>query len=174
MDSFAARCGSWLRFGNSTEPPPTFEHYKIAADTGRPNAEYHISVFYHDGIRGKNYRTAITWLRKAVIHGDNTAVYRLGQCPLHGRGVARNEEKGFTLELAAAKKRVVEARYSVGVCYERGQGVRASLKKAFQWYLRAPRLGHKGAAFSLAHFYEQGPGTARNERKAPILGRARC
>jgi TPR repeat protein len=139
-------------YGLGTRPNRrlAFTHYKIAADARRPNAEYHVGVFYYDGRAvPRDYGMALQWLCKAASHGDQTAVYWLGQCYLHGRGVARDEKKGFRLELAAANKRVIEAQYSVGVCYELGQGVRSDPKKAFRWYLTAAKRGRAQPRTSL-------------------------
>src|SRR5260370_7642583 len=57
-----------------------FEHYRIAAESGNPNAEYHVGVFYHDGIAvRRDYRAAVEWLRRALKHGDLGAIHVLGQ-----------------------------------------------------------------------------------------------
>jgi uncharacterized protein len=134
------------------------EHYRTAANAGNPNAEYHVGVFYHDGIAvRKNYSVAVPWLRKAVRHGDAEAMHLLGQCYRYGRGVPRNTKRGFDLELKAAMR---------GVCCSRGEGTSADLQQAFRWYLAAARRGHDDAAYNLGFFYENGRGVKANRRKA--------
>src|SRR5260370_20074781 len=125
LKSAAARGNSdaheWLGaaydYGLGTRPNRrrAFEHYQQAAGPRNPNAEYHVAIFLLDGIgTSKNERAAIRWLRNAAIHGDQTAVHVLGQCYRSGRGVPRNPQKGFSLELKAARNRVLQDQYSVG------------------------------------------------------------
>src|SRR5579871_3100120 len=53
--------------GTRTNRRQAFKCYKFAADAGDPNAQYHIGVFYYDGIAvSKNYKTAVRWLKKAA------------------------------------------------------------------------------------------------------------
>jgi len=89
--------GAVYDYGLGTRPNRrrALEHYRIAADAGNPNAEYHVGVFFHEGIAvQRDYRVAVSWLRKAAKHGDQVAVYWLGQCYLHGRGVLVHRHGG--------------------------------------------------------------------------------
>ncbi len=145
----------------------SLKHYLIAALAGLSNGEYHVRVFYYEGVAvQKNYRTAVSWLQKASDHNDTVATYWLGQCYLHGRGVRRDRQKGFALELDAAKRMVVEAQYSVALCYQKGQGIKADASEAFKWYLKAAKRGYKEAANNLGYLYETGFGVKANRRKA--------
>src|ERR1700687_903480 len=42
-----------------------FKHYRTAATAGHPNAEYHVGVFYLEGVGVRqDYHTAVNWLRR--------------------------------------------------------------------------------------------------------------
>ena len=59
----------------------------------------YVGVFYHDGTGVKrDYKTAVSWLRKAVQKDDPEAMYSLGQCYRYGRGVRKNARRGFRLQ----------------------------------------------------------------------------
>jgi hypothetical protein len=71
--------GAMYDYGLGTRPNRrvALAHYKIAADARRPNAEYHVGVFYLEG-RGvpKDYG----WLFNGFARLRHTAIPRLFMC----------------------------------------------------------------------------------------------
>lgn len=64
------RAHEWLGYvydyGYGTRPNRrhAFKHYMTAAKAGNANAEYHVGVFYHEGISArKNDSLAVSWFR---------------------------------------------------------------------------------------------------------------
>ena len=144
-----------------------FKHYRIAAEAGQPNSEYHVGVFYKVGVGVRpNRRLAIKWFERAAAHGDAGALHGLGWCYRFGDGVPRNLTKGFRLHLRAARKGIVEAQFSVAVCLSRGEGVTPNARKAFKWCLAAARRGHPDAAHNLGFFYKTGRGVRKSKIKS--------
>lgn len=99
-------------YGLGTKPNRvvSLKYYKVAAESGSANAQYHLGVYYRDGIgTRRNLKEAIRWTSRAYKQGDAGATYLLGDCYLRGLGVPKNEKKGFSLQIAAATKGVLEA-----------------------------------------------------------------
>ena len=69
----------------------------------------------------------------------------IAYCYLHGFGVEKNPETGFSWAMKAAGQGYHPAQTMVAECYLDGLGVERNLERAETWLYRAARLGNKRA-----------------------------
>ena len=98
--------------------------YRLAADQGDQNAQYHLGLCYEYG-KGvkKDMKQAVKWYRKAAE-----------------QGVARSGDVSVTegtLKLYGLTKGVPSAQFKLGVCYATGKGVSKDIAEARKWLQKA-------------------------------------
>src|SRR5262249_50104698 len=128
--------------------------YERAAtdNKGEPDAEYRLGIMDEQGLgAGKNPRSAVSWFEKAAEHGSVNAALRLafsppagggqslpsehylflaGEALANGRGVDRDESRGFAYVKAAAEKRYEPALFTLATMYDSGRGTPKNEAKA--------------------------------------------
>lgn len=93
----------------------------------------------------KDLAAAVSWYLQAAEKGDAEAQHKLGDCHLHGQGVAENPAEAVKWYRKAAETGYAEAQASLGFCYQKGLGVPADLAEAKRWYTRAASQGDANA-----------------------------
>ncbi len=111
--------------------------------------------------------------RKAAANGGEDALFFLGRCYQHGRGVPRNRRlaaRWFAKVLASFRLKAGQgdawAQNRLGDCYLDGYGVAKDEKLAVKWYRKAAEQGYCLAQFSLGSCYQAGRGVPKNKRLA--------
>jgi TPR repeat protein len=133
------------------------EWYESAADSedGDSDAEYRLGILYEKGLGGdKDPEESVDWFKKAAEHGSFYAALRLatsppvgarafeserflylaGQALANGRGVPRDEPRGFVLIKQSAERRYEPAMFMLATMYNAGRGTPKSEAKALDAY----------------------------------------
>jgi len=132
--------------------------YERAAtdNKGEADAEYRLGILDEQGLGAddKDPSGAVAWFEKAAEHGSVNAALRLafnppageltlpsehylllaGDALANGRGVARDEPRGFTYVKAAAEKRYEPAMFTLATMYDNGRGTPKNEAKALETY----------------------------------------
>jgi TPR repeat protein len=135
------------------------EWYESAADSedGDSDAEYRLGILYEKGLGGdKDAEESLDWFKKAAEHGSFYAALRLatsppagtkafeserfqylaGQALANGRGVARDEPRGFALIKQSAERRYEPAMFMLATMYSAGRGTPKNEAKALDTYVQ--------------------------------------
>ena len=96
----------------------------------------------------------------------------LGDCLVHGAGVAKDVGKGLALARESAAAGSCFGQFVVGKCYNRGWGVVRDYAEAARWYRLSAEQGHAGAQVNLAYMFQFGcPGVMQDIAEAVRLYR---
>lgn len=132
-----------------------FSEIESLAAAGSPEAQYHLGMFYNNGIgTDKNPNEAFKWFRLSARSGDPLGSYKLG-CYYAGQGqgvVENNKGKALKYKLIAAESGYSYAQYDVaGIYYRNGE-----IEEAIKWWKEASAQGYLGAMYALFTLYNQG------------------
>lgn len=131
--------------------------YESAAEDadGDSDAEYRLGILYEQGLGGdRDPAESVAWFKKAADHGSFYAALRLatsppagappfeterfqylaGQALANGRGVARDEPRGFSMIKQSAERRYEPAMLMLANLYNTGRGTPKSEAKALEAY----------------------------------------
>lgn len=141
------------------------EKLQLLASHGDAKAQYHLAVFYNNGLigDGPDPLRAMEWFEKSAAGGDPLAHYKLG-CYHHGQWKILPEDGLRALEhyRVAAKAGYSRAQFGVAsLLLERN-----NTDEALPWLKAA---GEQGDIFSLGTLftlYHRGEGVARNDVRA--------
>lgn len=112
--------------------------YRKAADQGYAKAQYHLGIFYFQGIGVEaNKEEAAKWYRKAADQGYADAQYNLASCYYGGNGVAMNKAEAVKWYRKSADQGVAMSQLSLGLCYAKGIGVIKNEIEGYKWMLLA-------------------------------------
>jgi uncharacterized protein len=132
-----------------------FIKMKQLAENGDPEAQYHLGMFYNNGIgTAKNAQLAFEWFQKSAAGGDPLGNYKLG-CYYGGQGqfiITVDHEKALQYKLIAAKAGYSLAQYDVAnMLLEKGDYV-----AAIHWLKSAGEQGSFDALNTLFEVYYRG------------------
>lgn len=158
------------RDGKELQPddPQLFEWHKKFADLDVPEAQYHVSHMYANGIgTPQDHAKAVEWLTKYLDTQDirpnkyqlrykARAQYKLGQMYEQGQGISQDYQKALELYTQSAEQDNTNAQYKLGEAYEKGQGVPLDHNEALKWYKKSAFKGNAEARYKLGTLYEQG------------------
>ena len=101
------------------QPGRAYVFYRLAAQTGLPDAEFNVAVMNDSGIGTTRDRgQAALWYARAASHGYRRASYDLGELALSGDGIPRNPELArswFAAAGASARADALPAAASIAV-----------------------------------------------------------
>ncbi len=145
-----------LREGVETDYPALIPHLIRAAEKDRI-AMQQLAMCYENGYGvEKDIKQAVEWYKKAMNHGNKSAIVSYGRCCQNGLGVEKDLVKAYNLfQKAAVQKEHAGGMYELAKCYEYGLGVQPNPSEAARWYLRAAEGGNEKAMFRTAQIYEQ-------------------
>ncbi|MDH3348616.1 MAG: sel1 repeat family protein [Desulfobulbaceae bacterium] len=137
------------------EPSPLFDGMAKIASSGNPEAQYHLGMFYNNGIgTSKNIAKAFEMFQKSSAGGNPLGSYKLG-CYYsgQGKGVVKNDQnKGLKYKLIAAEAGYVRAQQDVAAKYFNDNDI----QKAISWWEQAANQGYPSAFYSLfAVYYDE-------------------
>lgn len=140
--------------------------YESAAEAryGDSDAEYRLGILYEKGLGGaKDPKGSVEWFEKAAEHGSFYAALRLATSPpagapqfdserywylagealANGRGVAKDENRGFVYVKKSADMRYEPAMFRLATMYSAGQGTPKNEAKALETYEQVIALNDK-------------------------------
>ena len=142
-----------------------FNDMSEIASSGNPEAEYHLGMFYNNGIdTHKNLKKAFEAFQKSSDGGDPLGSYKVG-CYYSGQGegvVEKDHDKALKYKLVAAEAGYVRAQQDVAVHYFYDNDI----KKAISWWEKAASQGYPSAFYSLFSIYYDGKYNSKDWAKA--------
>jgi len=150
-----------LFFGGKAYAQPTatdkflFEEMLKLASKGEPEAEYHIGMFFNNGIgTAADPDEAFQWFKKSAAAGDPLGAYKLG-CYYAGQfaGVVDIDQNiALKYKLVAAEQGYDLAQSDVARHYH----VSKNYPEAIRWLTEAAKQGDPGSMYRLSALYAQG------------------
>lgn len=101
-----------------------------------------------DGV-DQNYKTAISWYRKAANEGFTQSQFNLGVYYSKGIGVTQDYNLAVYWYQKSADHNYIPGMVNLGKMYAEGKGVQQDYNKAAEWYQKAANLGDNIAAENL-------------------------
>lgn len=142
-----------------------FDGMEVIALSGNPEAQYHLGMFYNNGIgTSKNIEKAFEMFQKSSTGGDPLGSYKLG-CYYSGQGegvVEKDQNKAFKYKLIAAEAGYVRAQQDVAVKYFNDNDI----QKAILWWEKAANQGYPSAFYSLFAVYHDEKYNSKDWAKA--------
>ncbi len=111
----------------------------------------------------------IKMLRKAAKYKHETALFTLGNCYEHGRGVAADLTKAAELYRQAAALDYAPAEVALGSCFELGHGVVQNPRAAIKLYETAAKKDYALAISFLGRCFHRGFGVTKDLKHAVHL-----
>ncbi|MDH3580472.1 MAG: sel1 repeat family protein [Hyphomicrobiales bacterium] len=137
--------------------------YEKAVQADDDGAMTSLGLVYLD--RRKDAIRAADWFGKAAEKGDAAAMSLLALLYADGRGVARDDSKGFEWIKKAAEAGDERAGYELANMYFEGRGTRQDFVEAAHWYRKAADKGDMMAMNRLARMYINGLGLAQDVKR---------
>ncbi|MCU7837710.1 MAG: sel1 repeat family protein [gamma proteobacterium symbiont of Taylorina sp.] len=139
----------------ATNNKSLFIEIESLAKQGSPEAQYHLGMFYNNGIgTQKNTAKAFEWFEKSALTGDPLGYYKLG-CYYAGQGqefIAIDSDKALEYKLIAAHKGYSFAQSDVASTYfESGE-----IDEAVKWWKSAANQGDAQSFYILYELYSKG------------------
>lgn len=132
-----------------------FRDLEKLARHGDAEAQYHLGMFYNNGIgTGQNTKLAYEWFQKSAAGNDPLGNYKLG-CYYSGQGrgvVEDDHEKALHYKLVAAKAGYALAQQDVAAIYYQS----GKLNEAVYWLKQAGDQGMLSALHALYSLYYKG------------------
>lgn len=132
-----------------------FEEMLKLASKGEPEAEYHIGMFFNNGIgTAANPGEAFQWFKKSAAAGDPLGAYKLG-CYYAGQfaGVVDiDQDMALKYKLVAAEQGYDLAQSDVA----RHHYASKNYPEAIRWLTEAAKQGDPGSMYRLSALYAQG------------------
>ncbi len=142
-----------------------FEDMASIASSGNPEAQYHLGMFYNNGIgTSKNIRKAFESFQKSSDGGEPLGSYKVG-CYYSGQGegvVEKDQEKALKYKLIAAEASYVRAQQDVAAHYFNNN----DFKVAISWWEKAATQGYPSAFYSLFSIYYDEKYNSKDWKKA--------
>jgi tetratricopeptide (TPR) repeat protein len=152
---------SFVSAGCATNNNELFREIEELANSGSPEAQYHLGMFYNNGVgTGKDINQAFTWFEKSAMSGDPLGSYKLG-CYYagQGHGVVKNDSaRALKYKLVAAESGYALAQFDVArIYYENGE-----IEEALRWFNKAADQGDPESFYVLFSIYFYGEKTPKD------------
>jgi len=138
-----------------------FDDLKAIATSGSAEAQYHLGMFYNNGIgTDKNKEEALKWFTKSAQGGDPLGHYKLGcyYAGQEGSLLTIDEDKALEHKLIAAKSGYALAQEEVAAIYYQ----KGNYEKAIYWWEQGVKQGDPYSFFSLFSIYYEGTVIPKN------------
>ena len=154
---FLALFGGMAFAQSSAAEKYIFDEMLKLASEGQPEAEYHVGMFYNNGIGiTADPKEAFQWFKKSAEAGDPLGAYKLG-CYYHGQfpgAVEPDEALGLKYKLIAAEAGYDLAQSDVAKRYY----VSNDFAQAVRWWTAAARQGDAESMYHASSAYADGKG----------------
>lgn len=142
-----------------------FQDMGSIASSGNPEAQYHLGMFYNNGIgTSKDIKKAFEAFQKSSDGGDPLGSYKVG-CYYSGQGdgvVEKDQDKALKYKLIAAEAGYVRAQFDVALHYYYDK----AFDKAISWWIRAADQGYPDAFYALFGIYYEDKNNTKNWAEA--------
>lgn len=149
----------WVGVTSANDDKHLFNEIKRLAENGSSKAQYHLGMFYNNGIgTQKNVNKAFEWFEKSASSGDPLGYYKLG-CYYSGQGlIVTDHNKALEYKLVAAREGYALAQYDVAsLYYQNGE-----IDKAIMWWKKSANQGYPDSIYALFVLYFEGKGVPRD------------
>lgn len=119
-------------------------------------------VAARDYINKGEFSKALEILVPLVKKENPQALNMMGWLYMNGKGVKKDEKKGFVFYFKSAEKGFSKAYYSLGMSYEYGIGAGIDIEKAIYYYKKGYSSGDPKSAFALGKLYVKGCKTEKD------------
>lgn len=133
--------------GVQRDYPQAGHYYSIVARKGNVTAMRDAGLAY---LNGKEYKDALTWMRKGADAGNTTCDYYYGMMLCEGLGTSADPVSGAVYVRRAANAGNSNAMYLLSSLYRDGKGVTKSLPEADEWLQKAAYKGLSKAMYDYA------------------------
>lgn len=118
------------------------------ADSGIPEAQNQIGVFYQSGLRiERDFKKARDWYTKAASQGNTAAQYNLGMLHYDGKGMAKDVAEGIKLIRISADGGYAPAQIWLGRASASGTDMQQDKQAAYDWYIKALEQDSRDAQY---------------------------
>jgi len=161
-------------FSVGLQAQKTIEDYRVYAEQGDADAQYHLGMHY---IRGDNISKdtaqAVYWWRSAAEQGHVEAQYNLGMYYFRNSNVTKDDiTQAVYWFSAAAEQGESRSQYWFGVLYSThfrdftNISRNKARKQGVYWYLKSAEQGNALAQGRLGYLYMKGIGVKRDRNTA--------
>ncbi|KAI9199690.1 uncharacterized protein BJ171DRAFT_477347 [Polychytrium aggregatum] len=134
--------------------------YRIAAEAGFADAQYHLGMCFRDGIgTAPDLPQALGWFSRAAQAGHVPAQYHTALCFEQGADLAPDQDKLVEWLERAARGGYLDAQIKLGCLLEERAQNDADCRRAFELYLEAANGRSTEAQYHLGRCFERGIGT---------------
>jgi uncharacterized protein len=158
--ALALSCLLLLSVAAHADDTATFKGLMALAEKGDSEAQYHVGMFYNNGIgTTQDTKQAFAWFQKSAAK-DPLGAYKLG-CYYDGQGVgvvAQSEVEAQKYKRVAAEAGYSLAQYDVAA-YEARQG---NFDEAAKWIKKAADQGFDRALYGLSSLHNEGKGVPKD------------
>jgi TPR repeat protein len=127
-----------------------------AASLGDADAQYHLGMFYGEGLKGEDYPKMVDWqifwLEKAHRQKHHLAQNALGLIYQHGHGVDVDENQAFFYFSRAAENGNADAMVHIGQMH---LNVKKDHEMAMRWFKDAAKRNHAMAMTAIGQMIEK-------------------
>lgn len=151
---------------NSLDKSELFDKIKKIAESGNVEAQYHLGMFYNNGIgHSKDQNEAFKWFHKSADKGDPLAAFKLG-CYYGGQAsssvIVTDEKKSLKYNIISAKAGYSLAQQEVALYFfSKSNG-----KEAIKYAKMAADQGDAHSLYLLSKIYAEGKLTKKNQSLA--------
>lgn len=114
----------------------------------------------------RNYKLALSWLRKAAAQGNSDAENDIGLFYQNGWSVPRDYGQAMRWYRKAVAQGELNAENNVGWLYQNGWGVPQDYSQAMRWYRKAAVQGHYYGEYNVGWLYLNGRGVPQDYGQA--------
>lgn len=140
---------------NTNNDKYLFTELTSLANNGNPEAQYHLGMFYNNGMgTQKDTAKAFELFEKSASSGDPLGNYKLG-CYYSGQGkniVEKDIKKALEYKLVAAKAGYALAQHDVASMYYQNK----EIDNAIMWWKKSADQGYPDSIRSLFTIYHEG------------------
>ena len=147
-----------------SDPVQSFNIYKLAANEGDSQAQFHVALMYHKGLNGvpKDLEQANKYYKMAAAQGNEKAQCNLAFNIQKGDGIGRNPKMANDLYKKSADSGYAIAQFNYAYNLYNGIGIERNVEEANKYYKLSADQGHPGAQYCYASNLIKGNGVGKN------------
>ncbi|EDV20294.1 uncharacterized protein TRIADDRAFT_32291, partial [Trichoplax adhaerens] len=147
------------------------KYFKMATKATDGIGDAFLGKLYSEGSRNikQSNRTALEYFRKSVDKKSPIGYCGLGDMYLHGKGLAKDYKKAFSLFSLSAQQGWADGQLQLGLMHYKGLGTPKDLKQAVKYFNLASQSGHILAIYHLGMLHATGNGIIRSCHTATEL-----
>jgi len=156
----------YIGTGTQQDLKKAIELWERSAALGKIRSEHYLGRAYELDGPSHDFKKAIEWYEKAIVHGNTDAIVDLSEMYRDGRGVSKDLQRAVSLLQKGADANNSFAQYSLGFMYSKGLGVQLDLAKALDLWMRAAESGDSNAQYEVGLAFLSGSSVPKDTSKA--------